>query len=404
MSNTVEYADIFLDYAAGSPLNPEVLGAMQPYFSGLYRNPSSMHAGGRRAKKAMADAREEVARAIGAQTGEVIFTGSGTESDNLAIIGAARALKARGNHILVSSVEHKAVLEAAKSLSKEGFEVSSLPADRYGMIAPETVRAHLRDETILVSVIYANNELGTIAPIQEISAVLAKACEGRNRPIFHTDACQALSYLDVDVKILGVDLMTFNSAKLGGPTGIAALYVQEDVRLSPLIHGGEQERLIRPGTEALPLIRGFARAVTLACERRDSERNRLSMLRAYFIERLMERVPGVLINGHPSEVLSNIIHITVPGIEGEAMLLMLDEHGVAVSTGSACSAFDLRPSHVLAAIGQDSDLIHGSIRFSFGPDTTKEKLEQVLHVFPEIVSRLRSISSVTTHAYEMHCR
>lgn len=404
MLKPAEYADIYLDYAAGTPVVPEVLEAMLPYFGSEYHNPSSMHAGGRRAHRVLNEARATIAQMINAESDEIIFTGSGTESANLAIIGAARAAKAKGNHVIISSVEHKAVLEAAKSLTREGFEVTCLPVDRYGMIDPGTLISHLRDETVLVSVIYANNEIGTVAPIQELSAKITDACINRKRPVFHTDACQAISYLDVDVRALGVDLMTFNSAKVGGPTGVAALYKRRDVRLSPLMYGGEQEQLLRPGTEALPLLKGFAHALQIAKGLREKEVVRLLKLRQYFIHELENRIPGLMVNGHPTAVLPNVVHVTIPGIEGEAMLLMLDEHGIAVSTGSACSAFDLRPSHVLSATGQDSDLIHGSIRFSFGRDTDKKKLEYVLHVFPAIVSRLRSISSVTTHAYEKQPR
>lgn len=400
MLKPAKYADTYLDHAAGTALDPRVLTYMSAYFEDEYRNPSSMHAGGRKARRAIEEARETIAQAIHAENDEIIFTGSGTESDNLAIIGAARGAKSKGNHVIISSVEHKAVLEAAKSLTQEGFEVTLLPVDRYGMIEPDILVSHLREETILVSVIYANNELGSVAPIPELVASITRACAGRDRPLFHTDACQAFSYLDVDVKILGVDLMTFNSAKLCGPAGVAALYKRRGVRLTPLLHGGEQEQMLRPGTESLPLIRGFAHAVVLAKKMRDEERVRLAKLRSYFIQELLERIPGLVVNGHPTHVLPNIVHTAIPGIEGEAMLLMLDHHGISVSTGSACSAFDLRPSHVLSAIGQDNDIIHGSIRFSFGRDTSKEKLDYVLEIFPAIVSRLRSISSVTIHAYD----
>lgn len=400
MLKPAEFADLYLDHAAGTPIVPKVLEDMLPYFGSDYHNPSSMHAGGRKAHRVLDEVRAAIARMINAESDEIIFTSSGTESANLAIIGAARAAKTRGNHIIISSVEHKAVLEAAKSLTKEGFEVTCLPVDRDGMIDSNTLISHLRDETILVSVIYANNEIGTVVPIQKLSAKINDACINRKRPLFHTDACQAFSYLDVDVRALGIDLMTFNSSKVGGPTGVAALYKRRDVRLFSLMYGGEQEQLLRPGTEALPLLKGFAHALEIARGLQAKEVVRLLELRQYFIHELENRIPGLMVNGHTIDVLPNIVHVTIPGIEGEAMLLMLDEHGIAVSTGSACSAFDLRPSHVLSAIGQDSDLIHGSIRFSFGRDTDKEKLDYVLYVFPAIVSRLRSISSVTTHAYE----
>lgn len=400
MLKPVTYADVYLDHAAGTAIDFRVLTLMNAYYGKGFHNPSSMHASGRRAKKEMEEARVSIARAIHAEHDEIIFTGSGTESDNLAIIGSARAAKKHGNHVIISSVEHRAVLEAAKSLTKEGFEVTLLPVDCYGRVDADTLVSHLREETILVSVIYANNELGTIVPIQELSEKISNSYAGRNRPLFHTDACQALSYLSIDTKALGIDLMSFNSAKLCGPTGIAALYKRRGVQIVPLMHGGEQEQLLRPGTEAVPLIKGFAHAVTLAERLREEERNRLMKLRYYFVQELQKRIPGLMVNGHPTQVVPHIVHTTVPGIEGEAMLLMLDQHGISVSTGSACSAFDLRPSHVLSAIGQDSSLIHGSIRFSFGRDTSKEKLDYVLEVFPAVVSRLRSISSVTTIAHD----
>lgn len=400
MLKPAPYANVYLDHAASTKLDPRVLAHMSTYFGDEYCNPSSMHAGGRNARRAVEEARETIAQSINAERNEIIFTGSGTESNNLALIGAARGARAKGNHIIISSVEHKSVLEAAKSLTKEGFEVTLLPVDCHGMVNPDMLVSKLRKDTILVSVIYANNELGTIAPIPELSASLARAYASRNRPLFHTDACQALSYHSIDVQTLGVDLITFNSAKLCGPAGVAALYKRRDVRLTPLLYGGEQEQLLRPGTEALPLIKGFAHAITLTDTLRDEERSRLTKLRAYFIQKLEECIPGLIVNGHPAYTVPHIVHTTIPDIEGEAMLLMLDQHGISVSTGSACSAFDLRPSHVLSAIGQDSSLIHGSIRFSFGRDTTREKLDYVLEIFPSVVSRLRSISSVNTLAYD----
>lgn len=399
MSNPATYAELCLDYAASTPMDPRVLHAMLPYFSKAYRNPSSMHAGGRRAKDAIEAARATIACELGAAPEEILFTGSGTESDNLAILGTARKYKTEGNHVIVSAVEHKAILESARALEKEGFIVTILPVDRSGLIDIPSLMRAITERTILVSCIYANNELGSVNPITEITRAVAQV-RGPNRlPLVHTDACQAIGYLPIHVNDLGVDLMTFNGAKVYGPAGIAALYVRNGVRLAPVLYGGEQERTLRPGTESVPLIVGFAQAVVLARSLAQNETARLLELREYFAKRLIEEIPELILNGSTEHTLPSIVHVTVSGVEGEAMLLMLDAHGIQVSTGSACSAFDLRPSHVLSAIGQESDLIHGSIRFSFGRDTTREHLEYVLRVFPEIVQRLRDISAVTTHAY-----
>ncbi len=404
MSNTAKYAEVCLDYAAHTPVDPEVLRVMLPYFGEIYRNPSSMHEGGRRAKAAIEKARETTARAINAKPEEVIFTGSGTESDNLAILGAARAYRSEGDHVIVSATEHKAALESARMLERDGFRVTVLPVNHYGIVDTSSLLEAITDRTVLVSLIYANNELGSVNPITKVSQAIANVRGARRMPLFHTDACQAMSYLPVDVEELGVDLMTFNGAKVYGPSGVAALYIRTGVRIEPLLRGGEQEHLLRPGTQSVPLIAGFTAAIELARSQRMSESERLLELRKYFIARLCQEVPGLIVNGHPKAVLPTIVHVTIPGVEGEAMLLMLDARGIRVSTGSACSAFDLRPSHVLSAIGQESDIIHGSIRFSFGRDTTKEKLDYVLTVFPEIVSHLRKISAVTTSAYAMQHR
>ncbi len=390
---------VYLDYAATTPLDEEVFEAMEPYFDGWYGNPSSLHSSGRRARKAIDEARADIAKVLGAESREIIFTGSGTESDNLAILGAARANRARGNHIIISAVEHKAVLEAVHWLEREGFRVSVIPVDRSGMIDVSACLSLVTSETILISVMYANNEIGTIMPVAELAAKI-KCYRGlRNFPLLHTDACQAAGLLPLDTRMLGVDLLSINGSKIYGPKGVGALYVREGTALAPILVGGGQERSIRAGTESVPLIVGMSAALAKAERLRQSEAPRLRALQRYFIERLKAQIPDAIVNGHPEQKLPNNVHITIPKIEGESMLLMLDEKGIEVATGSACSALDLRPSHVLRAIGQNADLIHGSIRFSLGRHTRREELDYVLAVFPPIVERLKTISALTTSYY-----
>lgn len=390
---------VYLDYAATTPIDEEVLASMLPYFDGHFGNPSSLHASGRRAARVIANARERVARTIGASANEIIFTGSGTESDNLAILGTARAHRTRGKHIIISAIEHKAVLEAAHALILDGFDVSVAPVDQYGMVDPSDVAAMVRDDTTLVSVMLANNEIGTTLPIATISKVLKERRMRTGFPLIHTDACQAAGHIHIDVVALDVDLMTLNGSKVYGPKGIGVLYKKHSAHISPQLVGGEQEMGFRAGTESVPLIVGLAMAIEKAERLREKESMRLAELRVFFINGLRRRIPGIMVNGHPTAHLPHIVHVTVPDIEGESMLLMLDESHVEIATGSACSARDLRPSHVLSAIGQSDDLMHGSIRFSFGRQTNKETLEYVLRMFPQIVERLRMTSALTSTLY-----
>jgi len=318
------------------------------------------------------------------------------------VLGAARAARllagkagARGNHIITSAIEHKAVLESAQQLKNEGFEVSILPVDAHGTINVEKCLKLVTDKTALVSVMYANNEIGTIEPIKELSAALQKHRAGGIFPLLHTDACQAAGFLTLNVAELGVDLMTLNGSKIYGPRGVGVLYKKKGVSLVPLIVGGEQEQHLRAGTESVPLIVGFAAALTKAERLRAEESARLGALRDFFIDRLLKKIPQAMLNGHPVDRLPNNIHISVPNIEGESILLMLDRHRVEASTGSACSAYDLQPSHVLLALGQSAELAHGSIRFTLGRHTTKEELEYVLSVFPGIVECLTRLSALT---------
>lgn len=390
---------IYLDHAAAAPLDPEAYEAMLPYFGDEYTNPSSMHGSGRKAAAAIADARARASRVVGASPDEIIFTGSGTESDNLALLGVARANREKGAHIIISSIEHKAVTESARVLQGEGFEVSYAPVDSYGVVDPKAIASLVRNDTTLVSVMLANNELGTIEPLAGIARLLEDRKRATGFPLLHTDACQAAGYLSLDVRALGVDLMTLNGSKAYGPRGVGVLYKKKEVRISPLIVGGHQEAGLRAGTESIPLIVGMALALEKAEALREEEAKRLFALRAYFIQGLRAAIPDIIINGHSEKTLPHIVHVTVPKIEGESMVLLLDHEGIECATGSACSSNDLRPSHVLSAIGQSDELMHGSLRFSMGRETDKEAIDYVLSVFPRIVLRLRSASALTTKVF-----
>ncbi len=400
MSNTAEYDNkiIYLDHAATTALDPQILGKMLKYFGPEYGNASSMYLSGRRSASIIATARKTVAEIICSRPDEVIFTGSGTESDNLALKGAARANRDYGNHIIISPIEHKAVIESAKQLEKEGFSISIAPVDNKGVIDISSCIDLITDKTILISIMYANNEIGTVQPIGELVDAINDWRSSHNNsqfPILHTDACQAAGALSLDVNKLGVDLMSLNGSKIYGPKGIGALYKRKEIKIVPIITGGEQEQSLRAGTESLPLIFGFAEALKKAEVLRNKENARLTELRDYFIKQLIDRVPSVIVNGHRVNRLPNNVHISIPYIEGESILLMLDRVGIEASTGSACSALDLRPSHVLTAIGLEPELAHGSIRFSLGRETKKNDLDYVLSVFPPIVSYLLSMSALT---------
>ncbi len=402
---------IYLDYAATTPIDEHVLATMLPYFDSKYGNPSSMHSSGRRATQVIARARKDAAMVIGSNPDEIIFTGSGTESDNLAIKGVALANRYHGNHIIISAVEHKAVLESAKQLEKDGFEVSIIPVDPFGLIDIDACVRCITEKTILVSVMYANNEIGTIEPITELSKAIHewRQNRGHNRshnsaissnqlpqfPLLHTDACQAAGALSLNVNELGVDLMSLNSSKIYGPKGVGLLYKKRGIALQPLIVGGEQENMLRAGTESVPLIVGFVEALLKADAMRIEESKRLCELRDYCMDEIVARIDGVIINGHRTCRLPNNIHISIPFIEGESILLMLDNEGVEASTGSACSAFDLKPSHVLTAIGQSAEFAHGSIRFSLGRSTTKADIDRMADLLSTIVERLSGISALT---------
>ena len=378
---------IYLDYAATTPVHPEVVRTMLPYLTERYGNPSSIHAFGQEARTAVEDARGQVADLIGAKPEEIVFTSGGTEADNFALKGVAYALRKRGDHIITSSVEHHAVFEACKFLEKGGFKVTYLPVDRYGMVDPEDVHRAITDKTILVSVMHANNEVGTMQPIAEISKIAHE-----RGAYFHTDAVQTAGHIPVDVEELDADLLSMSAHKLYGPKGVGALYIRKGTRIASFVHGGEQERGRRAGTENVPGIVGFGKAAEIAKRERETEARRLSELRDRLIEGLLERIEHINLNGHPTCRLPNNVHVSVEFVEGESMLLNLDLEGIAASTGSACSSGSLEPSHVLLAMGLSHELAHGSLRFTMGRWTTEEDVDRVLEVLPEVVAKLRAMS------------
>lgn len=380
---------IYLDHAATTPVLDEVREAMQPYFTEYFGNPSSLYREGRDAKNALDQSRHAVAQVFNCSPDEVIFTGSGTESINLAIKGAARHPRASGKHIITTSVEHHAVLHSCKTLSKEGFEITYLPVDGYGKVKMKDLEEAIRPDTLLVSIMYANNEVGTVNPIKEI----AKLVKSKNPKTYvHTDACQAAGALTLDVKELGVDMLTINGSKIYGPKGVGALYVKKGTVLAPVIDGGGQEKNLRSGTESLPLIVGLATALTIADAEKEATAKRLIPLRDKLIKGIMETVDKTVLNGHPEDRLPNNANITILDVEGEAMLFYLDEEGIAASTGSACTSGTLDPSHVILAMGMPYEAAHGSVRFTLGRSTTEEDIDHVIKVLPGIVKNLRDIS------------
>ncbi len=380
---------VYLDYAATTPLDPRVLEAMMPFFKEKFGNPSSIHSWGRKTREAVEVSRSKVAKALGCKTSEIYFTGTTTVSDNLAIQGVARAAKrsGRGNHIITSSIEHHAVLDTCQALEKEGFKLTVLPIDKYGLVAPKDVEKAINDKTVLVTIMYANNEMGTIQPIKEIGQITKK-----KGVLFHTDAAAVVDYLDVDVNKLGVDLMTLGAHKFGGPKGVGMLFIRKGVKIEPLIFGGHHEKGFYPGTEAPALIVGMAKALEIATQERKEAVRKVSKLRDRLIKGVLDNVSGVELTGHPVKRLPDIASFVVEGAEGEAMLLMLSDKGIAASSGSACTSGILEPSHVLTAMGIPSKLAHGSLRFSLGKKTTKEDIDYVIKVLPEVIKRLRKMA------------
>ncbi len=378
---------IYLDYAATTPTDPEVVNAMQPYFTEQCGNPSSIHSFGQESKAAIEDAREIIASLSGARTEELIFTSGGTESNNLALKGVAFANESKGNHIITSAIEHHAVLEPCQFLEQRGFTVTYLPVDQYGLVDPQDVKDAVTDNTILITVMHANNEIGTIEPIAEIGKIAQE-----RKIAFHTDAVQTFGHIPVDVDELNVDLLSISAHKLYGPKGVGALYIRNGTKMLPLLHGGEQERRRRASTENVPGIVGFGKAAELARGRIQEETWKLTALRDMCINVILERIEDVCLNGHPTRRLPNNINVSLKFVDGESMLLNLDLQAIAASAGSACSSGSLEPSHVLLALGLSHELAHSALRLSLGQDTEKETLDHVVDALVKIVSKLRTMS------------
>ena len=375
-----------MDHAATTYLDHRVKRAMENFWMKDFGNPSSIYSEGRKAKKALESARTEIAKIINVRPDEIIFTNGGTESDNLAILGVAN--KVEKGHIITTKIEHHAVLNPCKVLEKKGWKITYLDMGQEGIVKPEDVEKALQPDTILVSIMYVNNEIGTIQPIAEIGKILKN-----HKAHFHVDSCQAAGYLDLDVEKLGVDLMTINGSKIYGPKGIGMLYARRGIKLAPLIYGGEQERGLRPGTENVPAIIGLAEALKIAQKEKNKESKRLTALRDYFIKRLTKEIPKTFLNGHHKKRLPNNINISILAAEGEAIVLYLDDYGIACSTGSACTSVSLEPSHVIMALGKSYDYSHGSIRFSLGRRNTKKDIDYVMKILPKVVEKLRKISA-----------
>ena len=378
---------IYLDYAATTPTDPEVVKAMLPYFTEDFGNPSSIYSYGQEAKGAVEEARVKVADLISARDEEIVFTSGGTEADNFALKGVAFANESKGNHIITSSIEHHAVIQTCKFLAGRGFLVTYLPVDEYGMVDPGEVKNAITDKTILISIMHANNEVGTMEPMTEIGRIAREA-----GVYFHTDAVQTVGHIPVDVNELGVDLLSMSAHKLYGPKGVGALYVRKGTKLTPFMHGGEQERRRRASTENVPGIVGFGRAAELARQEVSQEAQRLTNLRDQLIKSLLEQIDHTRLNGHPLKRLPNNINVSVDYVEGESILLNLDLEGICASTGSACSSSTLEPSHVLLAMGLPPEQAHGSLRFTLGKRTTEEDMRRVLEVLPRVVAKLRAMS------------
>lgn len=390
---------VYLDHAATTPLDPRVLEAMLPYLKEEYGNPSALYERGRAAKDAVTDARETVAKLLGAHADEIIFTASGTESDNLAVFGAARAHEAQGKHVITSAVEHHAVLACVEQLAKDGWRTTVLPVDEFGCVKPADLVAAIAEDTTVVSLIFANNEIGTILPIRAYAKVIRdwKKAHGRgplDAPYFHTDACQAAGALALDVAKLGLDLLTVNGGKIYGPKGVGALFVRRGIALRPIVFGGGQEKRLRSGTENVAGIVGFATAFQIAQAEREAESVRLSGLRDRLIAGIQARIPKVVLNGHPTERLPSNVNVSILDVEGEALLLYLDAAGISAATGSACDSASLDPSHVILAIGRPYEFAHASIRFTLGRSTTEADVDYLLDQLPPIVEKLRAISPV----------
>ncbi|MDD1703836.1 MAG: cysteine desulfurase NifS [Methanoregula sp.] len=378
---------IYMDHAATTFTRPDVVSAMLPYFTEHFGNPSSVYSIARVTKEAIERSRIQVATALGAEPDEIYFTGGGTESDNWAIKGVALANRKRGNHIITSKIEHHAVLHTCQFLEKEGFEVTYLPVDRNGMVSPEDLEKAITDKTILVTIMYANNEIGTIEPIAELGAIARK-----HNVYFHTDAVQAIGSVPIDVKAQNIDLLSLSAHKFYGPKGIGALYIKKGVRIENLLHGGGQEKRRRAGTENIPGIVGLGRAIELATADIPGHSARVAAMRDRLVTGILEKIPYARLNGHPEKRLPGNINISFEFIEGESMLIWLDDEGICASTGSACTSGSLEPSHVLLATGLPVEISHGSLRLTLGDANKPGDVDVILDVLPKVVSKLREMS------------
>ena len=383
--------NVYLDYSATTPVKEEVLKEMIPYFTEKFGNPSSLYDKGLESKDAVTHAREQVADLINAKPSEVYFTAGGTESDNWALFGTAEKLKSKGNHIITTKIEHHAILHSCAYLEKEGYEVTYLDIDKDGRISLKQLEEAITDKTILISIMLVNNEIGTVQPIKEAAAIAKK-----HGVLFHTDAVQGLGNVDIDVKDMGVDMMSMSSHKIYGPKGSGALYIRKGVVIDNYLHGGAQENRRRAGTENLTGIVGFVKAAELAKANFKGHVEHCSSLRNYLKDRIISEIPDTYVNGTMENRHPGNLNITFKYIEGESILLLLNQFGISVSTGSACSSTSLEPSHVLTALGVPVEMIHGTVRFTVGDFTTKEDIDYVVDNLKKIVARLREISSVNS--------
>ena len=378
---------VYLDNAATTALSPKVLEQMMPYLTTIYGNPSSPHSFGQEARKGVDHARDQVAKALNALPEEIIFAGCGTESDNTVLFGVAERYAKKGNHIITTNVEHHAILHTCEALEKRGVEVTYLPVDENGMVTGEQVANAITDKTILVSIMFANNEVGTIMPIAEIG----KVCRERG-VLFHTDAVQAVGHVPIDVKAMNIDMLSLSAHKFHGPKGVGALYMKKGIRLPSYVMGGAQERNRRAGTENVAGIVGLGAAIALATQTLEESAARMTRLRDKLIAGIAQRIPEVKLNGHPTMRLPNNVNYSIKYIEGESILLMLDMNGIAASSGSACTSGSLDPSHVLLALGLSHEVAHGSVRLTLSDETTEEDIDYVLDVLPKVAERLRAMS------------
>ena len=389
---------VYLDHCATTPLHPDVLTAMLPFLRHSFGNPSSIHTLGRKAREAVEEARGRVAALIGANASEIVFTSGGTEANNLAIQGVARARKDRGNHIVTSAIEHHAVLKTCQYLERNGFTVTYLPVDHHGIVNPEDIKKALTDKTILVSVMHANNEVGTIEPIDEIGRIVTE----RGIP-FHTDAVQSAGKVPLNVKEMSVDLLSISAHKFHGPKGIGALYIREGISIDPILYGGEQEKGIRSGTENVASVAGLGKACELASKAVPVLSNKIRKMRDTLQERISAAVPGLKINGHPVSRLPNCLSVSIPGLIGETILRDLDARGIAVSAGSACTSHSVEISHVLSAMGLPAETAQGTVRLSLGIINTPDEIEYAAASFVEVVEKLKTLSEIENSLGSRRC-